>query len=103
MTFRETPQGRPPLDDRHLDGNALLGPLGMLFVPPIAAAQGRCGGCGHADLLVRAPLYADAPGRVLRCPSCGDVTLRLVTTPEVFWLDMPGGSGLAIPHTTGPR
>lgn len=88
----------PPAGDRHLDGNTLAGPLSMLFVPDITMATGRCGTCGRSDLLARAPLYADAPGRVLRCAHCGHPTLRLVSAPDMFWLDLPHGSGLAIPH-----
>ncbi|MEU5877224.1 DUF6510 family protein [Spirillospora sp. NPDC047279] len=90
---------RPITDDRHLDGNALAGPLSMLFVPDIATSTGRCGSCGRGDLLARAPLYAQAPGQVLRCRHCGNVVLRLVSAPDMFWLDLPHGSGLAIPHT----
>ncbi|MFC4905846.1 DUF6510 family protein [Actinomadura gamaensis] len=86
-------------DDRRLDGNALAGPLSMLFVPDTALAAGRCGHCGHRDLLARAPLYGDAPGHVLRCGICTHPTLRLVAAPDRFWLDLPGGSALSIPHT----
>ncbi|MFC5748377.1 DUF6510 family protein [Actinomadura rugatobispora] len=86
-------------DDRHLDGNALAGPLSLLFVPEMTLASGQCGTCGHSDLLVRAPLYTQAPGQVMRCPVCGEVTLRLVVTPDRFRLDLPHGSSLTIPHT----
>ncbi|WP_019631760.1 DUF6510 family protein [Actinomadura atramentaria] len=81
-----------------LDGNALAGPLGLIFTPDMTTAAGRCGSCGRDGMLARAPLYADAPGAVLRCPFCGEVTLRLVTAPDRYWLDLPAGTSLMIPR-----
>jgi hypothetical protein len=95
------PDPRPAWDSRHLDGNTLAGPLSMLFIPDITMATGRCGNCLHNDMIARQPLYARAPGLVLRCPNCGHPTLRLVSAPDRFWLDLPGGSALTIPHDIG--
>lgn len=84
-------------DDRHLDGNALAGPLSGLFVPDLTMAACRCGTCGVTGPLAHGHLYSRAPGNVLRCPHCRAATLRLVTAPGHYWLDMPAGSGLSIP------
>ena len=98
MESETSPHGWSP-DGRHLDGNALAGPLSLLFVPEMTLATGQCGSCGYTDLLVRAPLYGRGPGQVMRCGVCGEVTLRLVTAPDRFRLDLPHGSALTIPHT----
>ncbi|MFB4317534.1 DUF6510 family protein [Actinomadura sp. 21ATH] len=90
--------GPPRLDGRHLDGNALAGPLSGLFVPDMTMATGRCGTCRREGLLADALLYAHAPGQVLRCAHCGHVTLRLVTAPDRFWFDLPAGSALSVPR-----
>jgi hypothetical protein len=35
-----------------------------------------------------------------RCPSCEDVLLRLVRTPDALWLDLSGVSAMRIPMPT---
>ena len=68
----------------HLDGNAAAGPLWELFRIDIIAAIGRCKNCGAVRVFGEAAVYADAPGIVVRCSSCGGVLLRLVETPTKF-------------------
>jgi hypothetical protein len=38
----------------------------------------------------------DGPGAVARCPTCGQVLLRLVHTADRAWLDLRGLSSLEI-------
>ncbi|HEV3287519.1 MAG TPA: DUF6510 family protein [Streptosporangiaceae bacterium] len=80
----------------HLDGNMLAGALGELFTVDITAAVGRCASCGTSSAVAQAHVYPDAPGLVARCPSCGEVVLRLVRGPDRAWLDLRGISCLQL-------
>jgi hypothetical protein len=63
-----------------LDGNAIAGLLGELFVPEMTAARGRCASCGAVEPLGAEHVYAHplAPGVVVRCAHCDNVLLVLV-------------------------
>lgn len=62
--------------EHHLDGNALAGALEQ-FVADLTSADCMCAGCGSSAPLATALLYAQAPGMVLRCPSCTAVLMVL--------------------------
>ncbi|MEO3860149.1 DUF6510 family protein [Acrocarpospora sp. B8E8] len=81
----------------YLDGNALAGPLGELFAVDVTAAIGTCAGCGNAGPVAALQVYGPEPGLVARCPSCEEVVLRLVRTPDAAWLDLRGAVSLRIP------
>ncbi|BCB91473.1 DUF6510 family protein [Phytohabitans suffuscus] len=81
----------------HLDGNALAGPLREIFAVDVTAATSRCAACGQAGALAGLHVYASAPGMVARCPSCEEVVLRMVRTPDAAWLDLRGAVALRIP------
>jgi Zn finger protein HypA/HybF involved in hydrogenase expression len=74
----------------HLDGNMLGGELGELFTVDITAATGKCASCGTVSAIAQTRVYADAPGVVARCPSCGGVMLRVARSPGRAWLDLRG-------------
>jgi Zn finger protein HypA/HybF involved in hydrogenase expression len=74
----------------HLDGNMLGGELGELFTVDITAATGKCASCGTVSAIAQTRVYADAPGVVARCPSCGGVMLRVARGPGHAWLDLRG-------------
>jgi hypothetical protein len=74
----------------HLDGNVLGGELGELFTVDITTAAGQCASCGATGIIAQTMVYADAPGLIARCPSCGEVMLRLVRGPGRAWLDLRG-------------
>lgn len=60
----------------HLDGNALAGALDQ-FVADLTSAECTCAECGAKGPLAAALLYSQAPGMVLRCPTCTAVLLCL--------------------------
>ncbi len=74
----------------HLDGNVLGGELGELFTADITSAVGQCDSCGHSGPIAQTRVYIDAPGLIARCPTCGEVMLRLVRGPGRAWLDLRG-------------
>lgn len=73
-----------------LDGNAVAGLLGEVFVPEITAAATRCDGCGAVEAVGALAAYVDAPGVVLRCVHCEAVLLRVVRAGDRCWLDVRG-------------
>ncbi len=64
--------------ERTLDGNALAGLLAELAGMEPTTVRCVCGGCGQGVLVAEARLYADAPGAVMRCPSCEEVLFVVV-------------------------
>lgn len=79
-----------------LDGNVLAGALREVFAVDLTTARGRCAGCGQDNVLAEVVVYADGPGTVARCPSCGSVVLRLVRGPGHVWLDLRGVVSLQV-------
>ncbi|WP_077488211.1 DUF6510 family protein [Sinomonas mesophila] len=91
--------GRPAersAEDDYLDGNALAGPLSEVFAIDITAALGTCGTCGDRRAVAEAHLYVNAPAKILRCPSCGGVLLRLDERGGRVILDLSGFTQLTI-------
>jgi hypothetical protein len=86
---------RHPLDQDHLDGNALAGALEQ-FVSALTSAECTCAGCGSSAPLAAALLYAKAPGMVLRCPTCTGVLLCLTDQGERQVLTVDGVRHLVI-------
>ena len=81
----------------HVDGNALAGPLSELFRFDLTTTSGECRHCGDVTVLARAMVYLDPSGYVVRCCSCDEVLLTVVSGPQRTWLDLSGISGLQIP------
>ena len=63
--------------DLKLDGNAIEGLLREIFTMEMTAAQTTCAGCGAVNAVGRVDVYMDAPGTVVRCPSCESVLMRI--------------------------
>jgi hypothetical protein len=80
-----------------LDGNAMAGDLGEIFAVDVTTAVATCAGCGRAGVVAELRLWVRAPGIVARCPSCGDVVLRLVRAPDRVFLDLRGVTSLEFP------
>jgi hypothetical protein len=83
-------------DNRRLDGNAMGGELTSLFGFEMTSAIRTCNGCEHTGPVGEHPAYMDGPGAVLRCPSCGQVAMRIVQAPDRLWIDMQGTASLEI-------
>lgn len=65
------------MDETNLmvDGNAVAGILGELFVHEMTTASIKCGACGEVEPIGAEHAYTQAPGIVLRCCHCEDVLL----------------------------
>jgi len=86
----------------HLDGNMLGGELGELFTMDVTMAVAQCASCGTPGMIAQTMVYADAPGMIARCPSCGEIMLRLVRGPDRAWLDLRGVTYLQLPMPAEP-
>jgi hypothetical protein len=64
-----------------LDGNALAGLLEELFGTDMTTAERACASCGSENAVGAHRLYQGA-GKVLRCPVCNDVALRIAELPD---------------------
>jgi DNA-directed RNA polymerase subunit RPC12/RpoP len=82
-----------------LDGNAAAGMLSEVFALEVSGARGRCASCGDINALGEAHAYLDAPGAVIRCPSCESVLLVLVRGEGRYWLGAQGMTWIEMrPH-----
>ena len=82
---------------RRLDGNAAAGRLADVFVFEVTTVRTTCAGCGMTSALAEYHVYADAPGMIVRCPSCDAAVVRIAQTPGRTWLDLRGAAVLEIP------
>jgi hypothetical protein len=87
-----------PIERHVVDGNALAGDLEMIFGVDMTSVPGQCAHCGTVSAIAQLRAYVQAPGKVLRCPSCGGVVIRLVETPDATYVDVRGASYLRMDH-----
>lgn len=81
-----------------VDGNAMAGTLGEIFVHDMTAARIACGGCGKIEPIGADHVYMQAPGAVLRCCHCDGVLFVITQSRgsyvlglgQVSWLEAPG-------------
>jgi len=81
--------------DRHVDGNAIGGLLIELFGREMTDQVGCCDHCGAVNPLGAVHVYVDAPGTIIRCPSCESVLIVIVEKPsgvrvsfeQIRWLE----------------
>ena len=73
-----------------LDANAVAGILQEIFGAEMTAAPTECATCGAEGEVGTLLAFTQAPGIVLRCPSCENVVLRITQTPDAFYLDARG-------------
>ena len=83
-------------EDLRLDGNAIAGTLGEMFVDEMTSARIACKGCGSVESVGAEHAYVQAPGIVLRCSHCDEALLVMTRTagrhriwfPRSHWLEM---------------
>jgi hypothetical protein len=82
--------------DLMVDGNAVAGFLGEIFVHEMTTARMACRGCGEIEAIGAEHVYIQAPGIVVRCCHCEDVLLviteqdgkRLLGFNQLRWLEI---------------
>ena len=86
-----------------LDGNAIGGALFEHFGTEMTAASGSCSHCGAANPIARLRVYNRAPGTVVRCPSCGEVVIVLLSAHDTVRADFSYFELHATSRTGGPH
>jgi hypothetical protein len=86
-----------PTPNAPLDGNSAAGLFSEVFSVDLTVARATCAGCDTVGELGALSMWAVEMGAVLRCPTCGNVVLRLTSTPTAVWLDASGARSIAIP------
>jgi hypothetical protein len=61
--------------EMRVDGNAIAGALGEVFVFEMTAARIACEGCGTVEPIGAEHVYMRAPGIVVRCCHCDNALL----------------------------
>ena len=82
--------------EMRVDGNAIAGELGDVFVHEMTAALVACDGCGEVEPIGAEHVYMRAPGIVMRCRHCERVLLvitrregrLLLTLRGSRWIDL---------------
>jgi hypothetical protein len=80
-----------------LDGNALAGLLQQIFAVEMTIAPVECASCGREGEMGSLWAFHTGPGFVLRCPTCQQIILRVVVTPQKIYLDARGAAFVCIP------
>ena len=73
-----------------VDGNAIAGTLGEVFVREMTSARIVCAGCGEVEPLGAEHAYLQAPGIVLRCCHCEQVLLVVTRAGARYLLSFRG-------------
>ncbi len=82
--------------DRHVDGNALAGPLSEVFAFDATTAVVCCAACADVATLACAMVYGGEMGQVARCRTCDNVLLVLVHLPDRVSVALRGVSWLQV-------
>ena len=82
--------------DLRVDGNALAGVLGEVFVHEMTSARIACDGCGEVEPIGAEHAYMQAPGIVLRCLHCEDLLLVITRRGGRYRLGFKGSRWLQI-------
>src|SRR4029077_10944753 len=85
-----------PMDspELKLDGNAIGGLLGEIFMLEMTTAESTCAGCGKVHAIGRVDGYVNAPGAVVRGPACKQVLMKIVKGAGRYWIDLSGTRAL---------
>ena len=78
------------MDDTTLDGNAAGGILREIFPFEMTLVEGTCAHCSSTRAVGELIVYMSSMGTVIRCPTCDNVLIRIVSTKGSYWLDMQG-------------
>ena len=78
------------MDDTTLDGNAAGGILREIFPFEMTLVEETCAHCSTTRVVGELTVYKSAMGTVMRCPTCDNVLMRIVSTKGRYWLDMQG-------------
>ena len=73
-----------------LDGNAAAGLLQEIFGAEMTATPTECAHCGNLAEIGTLLAFTHGADFVLRCSGCQQIVLRIVQTPEFYYIDARG-------------
>jgi DNA-directed RNA polymerase subunit RPC12/RpoP len=76
--------------DMMVDGNAVAGALGEVFMPEMTTARIVCESCGSIQPIGAEHGFVHAPGIVLRCRECDGVVLVMTRAPGRYIIGFHG-------------
>lgn len=79
-----------------LDGNSAAGMFQEIFGVEMTTSMTECATCGNEGEIGTLLAFVQAPGTVLRCPTCQSVMIRIVETPDSIYLDARGAMYLRL-------
>lgn len=77
------------MSDLHTDGNAVAGLLAQVLAVDATSIRRTCQSCADRRPMADHRAYHGA-GVVLRCPSCGDVALRIAIVGDGLTVELRG-------------
>jgi hypothetical protein len=83
-----------------LDGNAAAGILNEIFALEMTTNPVECASCGRESEIGALLAFMQAPGVILRCPTCENIILCIVQTPDVIHLDLRGTAYLRLKRSS---
>jgi hypothetical protein len=75
-----------------LDANAVAGLLQEIFGTEMTTVPSECAGCGNQAEVGSLLAFVHGPGYILRCSACKQVVMRIVETPDTFFVDARGAA-----------
>ncbi len=78
------------MDEHRLDGNAVGGLLGEIFLLEMTEAQVTCASCGTLSRVGQTMVYGHEMGTIVRCATCDNALIRVARGPGRYLLDMRG-------------
>jgi len=82
------------MTDLHTDGNGVAGLLEEILAVEVTTMVRKCQSCGDRQPIAAHRAYHGA-GVVLRCPSCGDVAVRIGVHAEAVTVEWRGTYAIA--------
>jgi hypothetical protein len=84
------------LDSLILDGNAAAGLLQEIFALEMTDNPIECAHCGREGEIGTLLAFTQAPGVILRCPTCENIVMRVVQLPTAIYLDLRGAAHICL-------
>jgi hypothetical protein len=83
-----------------LDANSVAGIFEEIFGTEMTAAPTECAHCGAEGEMGTLLAFTRGPGIILRCPTCENVMVRVVQTPEAYYVDARGAVYLRLKRSS---
>jgi hypothetical protein len=73
-----------------------------MFGVEMTTAPTECAHCGTGHIMGALVVFTQAPGVVMRCPTCENMMIRVVRTPDAVYVDARGAAFIRIARPARP-